>query len=631
MALNREISFLQNPIAIKQVKEKQADELSFMPGMDYSDNREAKITGENLVTDIGNPADKDKPGKVTLSGYIIDKDSREPVAGVTVYVPELSAGTISNSFGFYKIDMPRGTYSVRFTFIGMKERIFDLNMLSSGELNAEMNSVLVPLKEAVITAEKDIHLQRFETGVEKINIATFRLMPTSMGESDIIKSVLLIPGVNSVGEGSSGFNVRGGSAGQNLILLYGAPVYNPSHLFGFFSAVNSDIISDVTLYKGGIPGKYGGRLSSVLEIIPREGNRKEFAGNAGISPITTHFVLEGPVKKDTIFYHIAGRATYSDWILKYIENPAISNSSAFFGDLNARIAYDINRKNKIDLSAYYSYDSFRLNSDTTYKYQNNIISLRWRHYFSSRFFSAFSIYNSYYKYDIASLRVPQEAFELTHRINSTGFKADFNWFKGRNEFNFGADLNRYDVMPGNYMPAHDSSIVIPNSIESQKAIEASVYFEDKYILTDYLSVDAGLRFSSFFAMGPQTVYNYNPDSPRSASSITDTINYTSRENYKTYAGPELRLSANFRLNNYSSLKLNYNHTKQYLHLLSNTASISPSDTWKLSDSYLQPESGDQIAAGYYRVLNKNKIEISAEVYYKWMDNMVDFKGGLTLL
>lgn len=622
---------LTKPFAIKQVKEKQADDLSFMPGIDYSDNREARATGGNLVTDIGNRADKDKPGKVTLSGYIIDQNSREPIAGVTVYVPGLSAGTISNSYGFYKIDMPRGAYSVRFTFIGMKERIFDLNMFSSGELNAEMNSVLVPLKEAVITAEKDIHLQRFETGVEKINIATFRLMPTSLGESDIIKSILLIPGVNSVGEGSSGFNVRGGSAGQNLILLYGAPVYNPSHLFGFFSAVNSDIISDVTLYKGGIPGKYGGRLSSVLEITPREGNRKEFAGNAGISPITTHFVLEGPVKKDTIFYHIAGRATYSDWILKYIENPAITNSSAFFGDLNARIAYDINRKNKIDLSAYYSYDSFRLNSDTTYRYQNNIISLRWRHYFSSRFFSAFSIYNSYYKYDIASLRVPQEAFELTHRINSTSFKADFNWFKGRHEFNFGADVNRYDVMPGNYMPAHDSSIVIPNSIEGQQALEPAVYFEDKYILTDYLSIDAGLRFSSFFAMGPQTVYNYNPDSPRSASSITDTINYSSHYNYKTYAGPELRLSANFRLNSYSSLKLNYNRTKQYLHLLSNTASISPSDTWKLSDSYLQPESGDQIAAGYYRVLNKNKIEISAEVYYKRMDNMVDFKGGTDLV
>jgi hypothetical protein len=622
---------LTKNFAIKTAKGKPAEDRSYMPGIDYSGETATKITGVNLMLDIGNPADRNKPGNITLSGNITNQDTKEPVAGVTIYIPKLSAGTISNAFGFYKISVPRGIYSARFTFIGMKEKTFDLNLFSPGELNVEMKSVLVPLKEAVVTAEKDITLQRVEAGVEKINIATFRLMPTSMGESDIIKSVLLVPGVNSVGEGSAGFNVRGGSADQNLILLYGAPVYNSSHFFGFFSAVNPDIIKDVTLYKGGIPGKYGGRLSSVLEIVPRDGNRREFAGNAGISPVTTHFVCEGPVIKDTLFYLIAGRTTYSNWILGLMENPELKNSNVLFNDLNARIAYDINKKNKVDLSAYYSFDSFRLNSDTTYKYQNNIVSLRWRHYFSSRFFSAVSINNSFYKYDISSLRVPQEAFNLTHRINSTGFKADFNWFTGRNELNFGADINRYDVMPGNYMPAEDSSIVIPNIIERQRAIEAAVYIENKYVVTDYLSVNAGVRFSSFFALGPQTVFIYNPAYTRSASSITDTITFNNLDSYKTYAGPELRLSANFRLNGNSSFKLNYNHTRQYLHLLSNTTSISPSDTWKLSDYHLKPQSGDQFAAGYYMVLNKNKIEVSAEIYYKKMDNMVDFKGGTDLV
>ena len=232
--------------------------------------------------------------------------------------------------------------------------------MALGELNLEMTGVLIPLKEAVITAEKDITLQRLEVGVEKINITSFRLMPTSMGESDITKSVLLIPGVHSVGEGSAGFNVRGGSADQNLILLYGAPVYNSSHFFGFFSAVNPDIIKDVTLYKGGIPARYGGRLSSVLDIIPKDGNRREFNGNAGISPVTTHFVFEGPVIKDSVYYLVAGRTTYSNWILGIIENPALRNSRVSFYDFNARIAFDISRKNKIDFSAYYSHDSFRL-------------------------------------------------------------------------------------------------------------------------------------------------------------------------------------------------------------------------------------------------------------------------------
>lgn len=604
---------------------------SFIPGMDYSQKPEKIISTGNLVADIGNPANRNKPGNVSLSGYITDRETKEPVAGVTVYVPKLSAGTISNAHGFYSINIPRGSHSMRFTFIGMKERILDLNLYDPGELNLEMVSVLIPLKEAVITAEKDIILQRPEVGVEKINVTAFRLMPTSMGEADVTKSLLLMPGVHSVGEGSAGYNVRGGSADQNLILLYGAPVYNSSHFFGFFSAVNPDIIKDVTLFKGGIPGRYGGRLASVLDIIARDGNRKVFEGNAGISPVTAHFSVEGPIIKDTIFYLITGRKTYSNWLLGFFENPSLRNSRISFYDLNARIAYDIDRKNKVDFSAYYSNDSFSLNSDTTYKYQNNITALRWRHFFTSRFFSSLTLSNSFYKYDISSLRVQQEAFVLNHRINSTGFKADFNWFQGRNEFNFGTDITRFDVVPGKYLPANDSSIVVPNSIEKQKALETALYFEDKFVVTDYLSINAGLRFASFFALGPQTVIKYDPGFSRSISSITDTIYFDRLKNYKTYAGPELRLSANFRMSPSSSLKLNYNHTRQYLHMLSNTTSISPSDTWKLSDYNLKPQSCDQFAAGYYRMFNKNKMEASAEIYYKKIGDMIDFKGGTDLI
>jgi hypothetical protein len=622
---------LTKNFSIKTLEEKVTDDRSYIPGFDYPEKGEVKSSTGNLVVDIGYPADRNKPGNVTFSGIITNRDTRETIAGVTVYVPKLSTGTISNAYGFYKISLPRGSYTVKFTFIGMKEKTIDLNLYGSGELNPEMTGVLIPLKEAVITAEKDITLQRPEVGVEKINITSFRLMPTSMGESDITKSVLLIPGVNSVGEGSAGFNVRGGSADQNLILLYGAPVYNSSHFFGFFSAINPDIIKDVTLYKGGIPGRYGGRLSSVLDIIPRDGNRREFKGNTGISPVTAHFVVEGPVREDTVYYLIAGRTTYSNWILGLIENPALRNSRVSFYDLNARIAYDINKFNKVDFSAYYSNDSFRLNSDTTYKYRNNIAALRWRHYFNSRFFSAITLNKSFYKYDISSLRVAQEAFILTHSINSTGLKADFNLFTGRHEINFGTDLTRYNVMPGKYLPAGDSSIVIPNSIERQRALETSFYLEDKYIVTPYLSVNAGLRFTSFFALGPQTVYIYDSSYPRSISSVTDTVTFNRRNNYKTYAGPEIRLSANFRLNNNSSIKLNYNNTNQYLHLLTNTTSISPSDTWKLSDYHLKPQSCEQFAAGYYRMLNKNKIEASAEIYYKKIDNMIDFKGGTDLI
>ncbi len=497
--------------AIKRSEKASEEHGKYIPGNDYEGPVEESQSTGNLVVDIGNPADRNKPGNVIITGYISNIDTREAIAGATVHVPKLSIGTISNEYGFYTLTIPRGSYSVRFSFIGMKERVVDINFYGPGELNIEMRSTLVPLKETVISADKNVTLQRFEVGVERINITSFRLMPTSLGESDIIKSILLIPGVQSVGEGSAGFNVRGGSADQNLILLYGAPVYNSSHFFGFFSAVNSDIIKDVTLYKGGIPSRYGGRLSSVLDIIPREGSRREFIGNAGISPITTHVVVEGPIKKDTISYILAGRTTYSNWILGLIENPALRNSRASFYDFNARVAYDINKKNKVDLSAYHSHDGFRFNSDTTYKYENNIVTLRWRHFFSSRFFAGMSLNNSSYEYDISSERVPQEAFVLSHKINSTNLKADFNWYPGsRNEVNFGIDLNRYEVLPGSFKPLGDSSIVQPDIISRQRAIEPALYIEDKYIVTDYLSVNAGLRLSSYFAFGPQRILIYDP-------------------------------------------------------------------------------------------------------------------------
>jgi hypothetical protein len=622
---------LTKPYAIKTAGETRGGDGKYIPGPDYSKGTGSSVNQGNLAVVIGNPANRNLQGDVMLSGYILNQDTREPVAGATVYVADLSSGTISNQYGFYRINIPKGSHQVRFSFVGMKEKTVELSIYDNGELNLEMKNVLVPLKEAVITAEKDVTVQRFEVGVEKVNITSFRLMPTSMGESDIVKNILLVPGVNTVGEGSAGFNVRGGSADQNLILLYGAPLYNSNHFFGFFSAVNPDIIRDVTLYKGTIPGRFGGRLSSVLEIVPREGNRREFAGNAGLSPVTAHFSVEGPIKKDTLFYLLTGRTTYSDWILRAVENTRLNNSSASFSDLNARIAWDVNRKNLIDISAYYSHDAFRLNSDTSYKYMNNIVSMRWRHYFTSTFFSSLTVNNSSYKYNISSIRVPEEAFRLIHSINSTGFKADFNFFKGRSEFNFGSEINRYNVVPGNYRPANDSSLVLPGSVQNQRAVEGAVWLEDKYTITDYLSLNAGLRFSTFFALGPQTVFIYNPESSRSLSSVMDTVSFKRSGIYRKYSGPEIRLSANFRLGSYSSLKLNYNHARQYLHQLSNTTSVSPTDIWKLSDYYLKPQTGEQFAAGYYRVINRNKVEFSAEIYFKIMENMTDFKGGTNLI
>jgi len=603
----------------------------FLPPSDYSGSTDTQSISGNTSIEIGNPAEKNKAGNVTITGYITNKDTKEPVSGVTVFIQKLTAGTISNEYGFYSLTIPRGVHMLKFSFIGMRDKVINLSLFGAGELNVDMSSVLIPLKETVVSAQKSVTLQRFEVGAEKINITSFKLLPTSLGESDIIKSILLIPGVQSVGEGSAGFNVRGGSADQNLILLYGAPIYNSSHFFGFFSAVNSDIIKDVTLYKGGIPSRYGGRISSVLDIGSKEGNRKEFAGNAGISPITTHISLEGPIIKDKLTYLLTARTTYSNWVFGMIKDPALHNSRASFYDINGKITYDLNKNNKIDFSAYTSHDAFRFNSDTVYSYNNNIFALKWRHFFTSRFFSSLSVNNSSYNYDITSQYLESEAFVLSHKINSTSLKADFNWFLGRNEINFGLDMTKYTVSPGSYLPYNDSSLVIPHTIEKERAWESALYVDDKFQLTDFLSVNAGLRMSTFFSLGPQNVMIYNPEYSKSKSTIIDTLNFKPGSVTRKYAGPEFRVSLNFRVSDKNSIKLNYNRTRQYLHLLSNSTTISPTDTWKLSDYYLKPQIGDQVAIGFYEMLFRNNFEASAEVYYKEIRNMVDFKGGTDLI
>ena len=621
---------LTKDFAIKSSSTTGDIEKTYLPPTDYAETEAEQNKTGNTFVEIGNPVERNNAGKVFISGYIKNSDTKEPVAGVTIFNQKLAIGSISNEFGFYSLAIPRGIHTLQFSFIGMKEKIVNLNLFGTGELNVEMKSILIPLKETVVSAEKNMILKRFEVGMEKINIQSFKLLPTSLGESDIVKSILLIPGVKSVGEGSAGFNVRGGTADQNLILLYGAPVFNSSHFFGFFSAVNPDMIKDATLYKGGIPGRFGGRISSVLDIGTNEG-KNEFSGSAGISPITTQIMVEGPLIKDTLNYIITGRTTYSNWIFSLFNNKTLRESSASFYDINGKITYDLNKSNKLEFASYLSHDAFRFGSDTVFKYDNNILALRWRHIFNSRFFSTFSVNNSFYEYNISSQKHKPESFVLSHKINNTGFKADFNLFKDRNELNFGLDLNRTIILPGSYEPANDSSLVKPSFIEKERAIDGAFYAEDKFTLTKFLSVNAGIRFSSYFSIGPGRVMVYRPGFSKSASTIIDTLDFKTREVVKKYAGPEMRISLNFRLSDKNSFKINYNRTRQYLHLLSNSTSISPTDTWKLSDYNLKPQIGDQIAIGFYQMLFNGTIETSAEIYYKGIKNMADFKGGANLI
>ena len=502
----------------------------------------------------------------------------------------------------------------------------------NGRLEIEVEEDIVTLKEVIVEAEKDKNVSGMQMGLEKLDIKTMRQVPTAFGETDILRVIMTLPGVKTVGEGSTGLNVRGGATDQNLILFNDATIYNPSHLFGFFSAFNPDILQGVELYKSAIPAKYGGRLSSVLDISTREGNKKKFGGAGGIGPLTSRLTLEGPLVKDKSSFIISGRASYSDWILKLLSDKNFARSSAAFYDLTAHVNHEINEKNSIYATAYFSSDRFRLASDTTYHYTNQAASLKWRHNFNNKLYGVLTGTYSHYDYDVTSTKNPVSASQLKYAINQTGLRADFSYFpNARHTVDFGASSLLYNIAPGSLLPLGEASLLRPNMLPQERALESALYVSDRFDITPRFSVSAGLRYSFFQALGPRAVYQYAPGESRSEATITDTVQYGSNKVLATYHGPEYRLSARYSLSDNSSVKASYTRTRQYIHQLSNTASVSPTDVWKLSDNNIRPQIGDQYSVGYYRNFKSNTIEASVETYYKTLRDFVDYKSGATLV
>lgn len=617
-------------IALEVSREKAKTGYRIPSSTAFADSVMRQQKTQILNLEIGRRSDAGLPGNVSVTGTVTDAASGEPLPGVTIYIEKMKAGAVTNTQGWYFLSLPRGDHNLRFSFIGMQETRVTLKLYGAGEMNIRMKGILIPLGETVISAERNIVLHRFESGIEKISVPELKMLPAFLGETDIIKSLLLVTGVQSAGEGSAGFSVRGGSADQNLILLDNATVYNYSHSFGFFSAFNSEVLKEATLYKGGIPPKFGGRISSILDISTRDGNKNDFAGNAGIGPLTAHLTLEGPLRKDTLSYLFAGRATYSDWLLGMIKNNSIKNSKAFFYDLNGKLSWSPDRNNRISLITYMSHDRFAFASNTLYEYGNKVLGLNWKHFWNSRFYSVFSLSNTNFNYNIHQNAVPGEEYIMTHRINTTSLKADFNHFEGMHELNYGLDLNYHNLLPGSYLPGNDSSNIASSIMQKENAVEGALYADDRIRISDWLSAEAGLRYSVFSTFGPRTVLFYNTAYPKSPSTVTGNRNFEAGKIVQSYSGPEIRASLNFRLGSSGSFKVNYNRTRQYIHLLSNSAAVSPTDSWKLCDSYLKPEYGDQYAAGFYQLFFKKKVEASAEVYYKDIRDMADFKSGTML-
>jgi hypothetical protein len=590
------------------------------------------INDEYKLYKIGKPSRRNTDEKAVLSGRILNPVTGEPVAGAIVYVEKIKSGAATNDVGFYSLTLPEGQYQIEYRMMGMRSTKRNIIIYSDGVLDVDMSENTNQLNEVVVSANKENIVKNVRLGVEKINVKMLKQIPMGMGEADIIKSSLLLPGVQTVGEASSGFNVRGGSADQNLVLLNYAPIINSSHFFGFFSAFNSDLVSDVTLYKSGIPAKFGGRLSSVMDIIPMEGNNEKIKVSGGISPVTGRLLIEGPIRKDKATFIIGARTTYSDWILGMLPDQQLQKSSAGFYDIQGLINTSIDEKNSLSISGYYSSDRFDYYKENAFDYGNLASTLKWKHSFNSKLSSQVSAIISNYNYQL-DVKEDSSYFNSMHyELNQKILRADFLYFPAaKHKMEFGLDATYYSLLPGIRKPLGEFSRTSPKEIEKERALEPALYINDEFELSPNFSISGGLRATLFTSFGPGKEFKYYENSPRSVESIIDTITYGKGEVIKAYPGLDFRISSRLILSPVTSVKFGIQRVYQYLHMISNTTSMSPTDIWKLSDSYIKPQVVDQVSIGLYNNFGRKAIETSIETYYKRLGNILDYKGGAVLL
>jgi len=591
--------------------------------------KEKKAAEERLYTIGARTANLQ--GNATLAGTIRDMKDGEPVVGASVYIEEPLIGTMTDQFGYYSITLPKGRQTLKLKSIGMKNTLRQVILYANGRLDIEMEPDITPLKEVLVESDRDARVTSLQMGMEKLDIKTMKNMPLALGETDILKVVLTLPGVQTVGEGTVGLNIRGGATNQNLILYNNAVVYNPSHLFGFFSTFNPDVLKNVELYKSGVTADYGGRLSAILDVHAREGNLKKISGSGGISPITGRFTLEGPLIKDKTSFLFGARSTYSNWILRKLDDEELQNSDASFYDLNASITHQIDDDNNLYLSAYASRDKFRLDSDTLYTYGDQNASLTWKHVFNSKLYGTFTGTVSKYQYELSWDTNPVEAFALDFSISQWNTKADLSYsLNVKHTLTGGASVTGYHIQPGQLNPVGSESKTVTDQVQKEQGIESAFYLGDNFDITPNLSMYAGMRYSFYQSMGPRDVFEYMDGVPRSPATITDTVHHSSGPIAK-YGGIEPRFSLRYSLSNTASVKFSFNRMRQYVQMISNTTAITPTDIWKLSDAYIKPQVGDQYSLGFYKNLRSHTIETSVEAYYKTMKNTIDFRNGADLV
>jgi hypothetical protein len=573
--------------------------------------------------------------KYTLSGIIIEESSNETLIGVTVAFPFLGTGVVTNEYGFYSITIPEGEYALLVSYLGFEEVVSSINLNKNTKIDFKLKEAAEQLEEVVVTQNiEKMDIRKPQMSVNTLSVETIKKIPVILGEADIIKSILLLPGVTNAGEGASGFNVRGGSVDQNLILLDEAIIFNSSHLFGFFSVFNPDAIKDIKLYKGGIPARYGGRVSSVLDIFQKEGNSKELKVNGGIGAVASRLLIEGPIIKDKAAFLIGGRGSYAHLFLPLFD----LDNTAYFYDLNTKLNYKINDKNSVFLSGYFGRDVFGISESFVNTYGNAVGNFRWNHLFSDKLFSNLSLIYSDYYY---GLKLDFVGFNWNSGIQNFNVKYDLkHYLNDKLQINYGVNNIYYQFNPGKIEPSNDTSGIVEDQLTQKYANEFAAYIDFEHRVTDNLSLGYGLRFSNFIRLGQEELNLYENDNPvrfdpvlsiyQEAKPIA-VINPGRGGSLATFNNFEPRLSMSYMLNSNSSVKASYTRLAQYLHLLSNTNSPTPIDVWTPSGPFIKPQLLDQYALGYFKDIADGAYSFETEIFYKDVQNRIDYIDGANLI
>lgn len=563
---------------------------------------------------------------------LIEDDNRRPLVGANIYVVENEQGYVTDEKGKVIINLERRIWTARISYIGFETQEIILDVRGSGRLKISMKEQLQTLDEVIVSSRAaDENVKSTDLGRQVMSIQTIESLPPFVGEVDVLKSITLLPGVTTVGEASSGFNIRGSSSDQNLILLGGATLYNPSHLFGFFSAFNADLIQDVTVLKGGIPAKYGGRAASIIDLQFKRGNPDVWTGKGSLGMISAKISAGGPLIENKLTLLVGGRASYSNWLLSSINNAEIRNSNAQFYDANVLLDYDISDKTILQYRFYRSSDDFSFASDTSFAWANQSHVVELGHTLSDKLYVNVQAALSQYNFTIQD-KIAFTGFDLTSKINDRNAQIGFTYnLNDRNEIQFGAQNKWLEIEPGDLQKRSDESSIIPKTVRPEYATETGFYVQHDLEVGSLLGLSYGIRYNKYRFLGPNNVATYEENLPKSDVTIVDQTDFGDGDLIQSYDGFEPRFGLRLSLGESASIKLGYNQMYQYIHLVSNTTTIAPTDTWKLSDPFIKPQKVVQYSGGIFKNFGNNKIETSIEVFYKELDNVLDYKDGAELI